>query len=398
MVCSTSVIWYSFAIGILIPEMRTDLGLTPSQEGWLSASFFLAAFVFTVPVSNALSRFPPVPVMTGVFIGTTVLFFGAAYLPSYQAQVGARFLISLLFIAAGPARTLLAHEWFRPGEVGAANGVMNSMYGIVEPVAFWGTAPLLALLGWQGVLGFLGSLSVVTTVLWVVVARDAPGAGAGRSRSARAAGEQSPMRVLRRADVWFVALISFGGDFAWSSFITFWPTLAESDFGFHKNVVGALLGLSSVMTFPAALLSPVFVRLAGGQRPVIITFALLQVPVFALFALTSNVGVLIAVAACQGFAWIYSPVVTTTPFLMPRITAREIAVVAAVMAVSRTGAQTLGPALAGTLAEAHPLGTVLLWTAFAPLVSVLGALLLDEMHPGRPGHHQEPVHEVASIH
>ena len=333
--------------GILIPEMRGDLGLTPSQEGWLSASFFLAAFVFTIPISTVLSRFAPVPVMTTVFVGTSALFFLAAYLPSYPAQIGVRFLVSLLFIAASPARTLLVHDWFRPSEIGGANGAMNSMYGIIEPVAFFATAPLLTALGWQGVFWFLGVLSVVTTVGWILIARDAPSAHRTRGNADAAPRGAGPLSVIRRKDTLFLAMVSFGGDFAWASMITFWPTLAEESFGFSKNFIGVLLALSSLMTFPTALLSPLVVRFVGGQRPVLIGFTLLQVPVFALLAVSSNVAVLAVCMTMQGVCWIYGPVLNTSPFLMPRITAREVAVVVAVMTVSRTGAQTVGPALAG---------------------------------------------------
>lgn len=401
MLCSTSVMWYSFAIGLVLPEMRHELGLSPSQEGWLSASFYLAAFVFTIPVSNLLSRFPPVPVMVVVFGGTTGLFFGAAYLPGYPAQVGVRFLVSLLFIASHPARTIMIHHWFRPQESGSANAVFNAMYGIIVPVAFWGSAPIIGALGWRGMFWFLGMLSIVLTTVWLIVARDAPGAHEARAAAAAEDDGRSPLRVIWRQETWFLAMISFGGDFAWSSWVTFWPTLVQESYGFSPGLVGLLLGLSSIMVLPGSLLSPLVVRMLRGQRQVFVLFTLLQVPTYALLALSGSVPVLATCAVLQGLWWIYGPVLGAVPFMLPRLSAREIAVVVAVLIVARTGAQTLGPALAGILAETYPLRTVLTLTAMGPLVATAGALLLGDVRradPSRAGETRTAPAKTAPVH
>ncbi len=379
MLCSSSVMWYSFAIGLVLPDMRRELGLSPSQEGWLSASFYLAAFVFTIPVSNLLSRFPPVPVMVCVLGGTTALLFGAAYLPGYPAQVGVRFLISLLFIASHPARTLLIHHWFRPQESGSANAVFNAMYGIIVPISFWGSAPIIGWLGWRGMFWFLGMLSIALTATWTLLARDAPVAREAPALLPADRPARSPLAVIWRRETWFLAMISFGGDFAWSSWVTFWPTLAQDTHGFSAGLVGLLLGLSAVMVLPGSLLSPLVVRLLRGQRPVFILFTLLQVPTYAALALADSVPVLATCAVLQGLWWIYGPVLNAAPFLIPRLSPREVAVMVAVLIVARTGAQTLGPTLAGILAETYPLRTVLTVTAMGPFVATAGALLLGDI-------------------
>ena len=150
MLCSWTITWYSFAMGIILPSMSDDLGLGSAAQGWLSASFFLGSFIFMVPLTNVFSRFPPVHTMSAVLVVTSALLFAAAAVPAYPAQLGIRFVIAVVFVAANPIRTLLTQERFRAEEYALANGVTESTFGITEPIAFWLTAPLLTLFGgWQ---------------------------------------------------------------------------------------------------------------------------------------------------------------------------------------------------------------------------------------------------------
>ncbi len=384
---STSIIWYAFAIGLLIPEMRDDIALSPTREGWLSASFFLASFLFTIPLTNLLSRLRPVPLMSGVFVATTLLFLLAAYVPTYPAQFAARFVIALLFIAINPVRTLLTHHWFRPHEYATANGVVNSVYGVISPVAFWTTAPLLELFQWQGGMLMLGGLSAITTLLWIVFARDRSAAPETPHATAEAV-PVSPLRVLFRRDVQLISLVSVGGEVAWATFITFWPTLAQDELHFDTDEIAFVLGLTALLVTPASLLAPWLVARTGRVRLLLMIGPLIQVPIFVLLAATGNGVALILVALAQGFAWFYAPILNTVPFLLRDVSAREIAVILALMQVVRAGAQTLGPAAAGMLAEIWPLQTVLILAGLTPLLSTVAAALIHEpprSFTGRPG-------------
>ena len=73
----------------------------------------------------------------------------------------------------------------------------------------------------------------------------------------------------------------------------------------------------------------------------------------------------------------------------------------AVLIVARTGAQTLGPALAGILAETYPLRTVLTLTALGPLIATAGALLLGDvqrLQHRSTGTASIPPAEIAPVH
>ncbi len=380
MLCAAPIYWYAFSIGLLLPEMRTDLGLRPAQEGWLSAAFFLGSFVFTIPLTNLLSRLAPVRLMSGVFALCTALFFLAAAVPSYPVQVAVRFLVAVLFVANNPVRTLIIHQWFEPDEYPLANGASNATFGVTEPIAFFTTLPLLRLFGgWQGMIVFFGAFSAVSTAIWLALARDRP--RQQRRLAAPTAGGGSPLGVLRRREVLYMGLIAAGGAMTWASFITFWPTVAENTFRLSDGMIGLVLAFTAIAVVPASLAAPMLLARTGRRVPLMAGAALLQAPAFALTLVTSNVPLLCLIGLFQGMSWLYFPLLLTAPFQLRRAAPREIAVAAAFIVVTNAGAQTLGPAIAGGLAEVFPLRPVLAIIALGPLVTALGALLIGEPEP-----------------
>ncbi len=390
MFCSWAIYWYGFAIGIFLPGMRDDLGLRPAQEGWLSASFYLGSFVFTIPLTNLLSRFPPVKTMGIAFLACTGLFFVAAAFPVYWLQLLVRFSIAVIFVANNPVRTAIIHQRFRPEQYALANGVSNSSYGVIESVAFWTTAPLLAVFGdWQGLFVFFGVFSAVTTAAWILLGRDIPAPAPATPSARRPDDSRSPMGVMRRREVWYMAIIATGGGLTWATYVTFWPTVAQETFGLSENVSGLVLGFTSIAIIPSSLASS-FVLARLGRVPIIVGASLIQLPAFGLMLLTSNVPALIVIALVQGASWLYFPIVQTAPFQMKGVNSREIAVATAVMMVANMAALTIGPGVTGMLAEVIPLRTAMAIITFAPLVSVAGGLLLGEQKHGESGGDSRP--------
>lgn len=378
MLCGWAINWYGFALGIVLPSISEDLGLRPSQEGWLSSSFFLAGFLFTIPLTNLLSRFPPVKLMTVTFAVSTALLFASAYIPNYPVQLALRFTIATIFVAVNPARTLITQAWFRDEEYAHASGVFNSMYGIIEVSAFWLTAPLLALFGgWQVLYFFFGIFSLASTVLWVLLARERAAPTHHTEQNAAAEG-RSPLWVMTRRDVWYMGITGFGGGGAWAAYITFWPTVAKDTYGLSETAAGLILGCTSIGIIPGSFLSAKLLRSIGSRRLFLGAFALAQVPAFALMLATPNVPFLLAVGLTQGLTWAYFPVIMAAPLQIAGISPRQVAVASAFVMVVNMAGVTFGPAVTGVLAEFIDLRVALLGMAMLPLISVAGAILMGE--------------------
>ena len=376
--CSWAVLWYGFTIGILLPDMRRDLDLRPAEEGWLSASFFMGQFLFMIPLTNWFARFAPVRTWSVVLALITVLLLAAATIPSYWAQMALRFGIAVLFVAINPVRTLLIGIWFRSDEVARANGVFNAGFGLVQAAAFWASASLLDLLGgWRAMMALFAALAAASTVLWTLVARDVAARETAPGRR-EPASTHSSLRVLRRREVWILSLVGAGGGMTWATFLTFWPAFAEDSLGLSEGNISLVFGFGALAIVPGSLAASWILDRAGSRRRLLVMATMLQVPAFALLLTTGSPLLLTLIAITQGLSWFYFPILLTVPFDMRDVDERDVAVATAAFITVNAGALALGPILAGMLAEAISLRTVLALASLGPLVSTVGAMLLGD--------------------
>lgn len=388
MFCGWAINWYSLSMGILLPRISDDLGLRPAQEGWLGSAFFLGGFVATIPMSWFASRIAPAKLMTVTFTLAAALIFLSSRIESYLALVGIRLLVSILYTATNPARALITSAWFEPSEFAAANGAANSTFGIMQSTALWATGPLVALFGgWQEMYVFFAVLAAISAGVWTVGARDHEVARSARS-VATARPATSPFAVARRPQVWYAGTIAFGAGLIWASFVTFWPTYAQDALGFSEGQAGFVFGFASIGVVPASLLSPVLLRRVGRRVPVIIGAALVQLPAYGLMLVIEPLPALVFIAIIQGCTWLYFPILLTSAYHLPRITPREIAVATGFIVVINSAGVTTGPALVGLLSEFIPLRAALSVVLAGPLLAIIGAILLGEVH------HEEPTSQA----
>ncbi len=115
--------------------------------------------------------------------------------------------------------------------------------------------------------------------------------------------------------------------------------------------------------------------------PFLLIATLVQVPTFALFVLTGNVAMLIAIGLLQGLTWMYFPILLSVPFQIQGFDEQDVAIATAVFVVVNGVALAAGPSIAGLLGTLLPMRTVLLAFALAPLLSTLGAFLLGREPP-----------------
>ena len=48
-----------YMIGLLLPDIVADLGLSPSEQGWLGSSVLLANLFLAIPINTLISRYRP---------------------------------------------------------------------------------------------------------------------------------------------------------------------------------------------------------------------------------------------------------------------------------------------------------------------------------------------------
>ena len=101
------------SIGIFLPSIRNELGLSPIQAGWLGSAPHVANTVLAIPSGVFLSKFSPKPLTTvtmvlGIF---TMMLMGWA--PGFAILLVGRFLYGMTIVTREPARALLIKQWIK---------------------------------------------------------------------------------------------------------------------------------------------------------------------------------------------------------------------------------------------------------------------------------------------
>jgi NNP family nitrate/nitrite transporter-like MFS transporter len=194
-------------LGPLAPDIARDLGLNPAQKGLMVAVPTLAGAVLRLINGLLVDRLGPK--RTGA-IGQAIVICGllAAWAWGIDSFLGT-IAVGLILGFAGASFAValpLASRWYPPEHQGTALGLAGmGNSGTVLAALF---APTVSkLFGWNAVLGLTTIPLIATLVIYMMLAKDAPGAPAPKPLKAY-------LTPLRDIDAWWFMLfysVTFGG-------------------------------------------------------------------------------------------------------------------------------------------------------------------------------------------
>lgn len=164
------------SVGVIAPNLTTEMGLAPIELGLLSSIYFFAFASIQIPLGVALDRFGPKLCMLAC-VGFTVL--GCALFA--VAQSSGSLTIARTLQGFGTASFLMAPcalyaRWFPPERFSTFTGIQ---LGLGTIGALLATAPLAfatATIGWRMTFLVIGlSAAVVGVAIWLLVTDDPPG-------------------------------------------------------------------------------------------------------------------------------------------------------------------------------------------------------------------------------
>ena len=346
-------------LGILLPAVSEELGLSPSQQGLLGSAAYWGNLVLAIPLSWWTSRYGPKALTTVTLLLGTLLIFAQAWAPTFWVLLATRLAFGVSIIAREPARALLIRQWFRPEEAVLANSVSNVLFGVVVGGGLLATPIILGSLGddWRLTLQIFGGLFALITVLWVVLGRE------------RATPEFSERQVPREAgliksaishrDLWVAGFGFIGAVMAWSAFLSFYPTLMLDRYEISLRWTGAILAVGVFVGGITGLAVGYLVMTKDRRKGLLQVFGALMVITYVGMTATGSIPLLMASSLANGIAWGFFPILYTVPFQLRGIRPREIAVAIAFLTVMTSLGFLLGPLAAGFLQEATDLRTAL---------------------------------------
>lgn len=246
-------------LGPLGVHIAQELGLTPSQKGFMVALPVLAGALFRPVMGVLVDRIGAK--MAGA-IGQVIVMAALAW--AYLAglhTLGQVYFLGLCLGVAGAsfaAALPLASRWYPPEAQGLALGIAGA--GNSGTVFAALLAPHLAnKVGWNGVLGMALVPLSITFVIYLLMAKDAPGRAAAQSFS-------NYFKVLKEKDAWWFMLfylVTFGGFVGLASSLVIY---FNTQFGLAPVTAGYL---TAGCVFVGSLFRPIGGSLAdriGGVR------------------------------------------------------------------------------------------------------------------------------------
>jgi predicted MFS family arabinose efflux permease len=344
-----------FAYGLLVPAMRAELGWTLAQAGSLTTANglgYLLGAVATAPVARRLgvaATFRLGMVLTAVALAATAATSSYPLLLLTRAAAGAAG--ALVFIAGG---VLASHAAAR---LRSAAPLIIYFAGAGLGIAVSGTLipPLLGghpgrwPLAWAGLAVAAGLAAVIT---WGAARDTATGEKAGPAATL------FDVRAVRR--LWRIAaayLLFAAGYIAYITFLSAYLTAHHAS-TLQVAVTWAVLGLAG-MAAPVLWSRPV----STWPGAAALAASLAALSASAAVALISAAPAVVAVSAVgYGATFLVVPAAITS-LIHAAVPRSDWTRVLATFTVVFAAGQTVGPYLAGALADRYGTGATLVWTA-----------------------------------
>jgi MFS family permease len=379
-------VWFTSAVtgfmtvntlGVLLPSISADLGLSPSQQGMLGSASFWGNLVLAIPISWWASRYRPKLLTAATLVLGTIFLFMQGFAPAFIVLILGRLAFGITILAREPARALLIRQWFSANEAVVANSISNVLFGIVVGGGLILTPIILDNLAneWRTIFYIFGGIFAALTVIWMILGRERPDQEPPRPTGAI---ERNLIKsTLSYRDIWIAGLGFAGASVSWAAFLNFYPTLMLNEYEIPLRWSGAILALGIFMGGVSGLIAGYHISVRGGRRRLLQAFGVIMVGSYLGLILTDSIPLLLLFTTLNGIAWGFFPILYSVPFVLPGIRSREVAIGVSFLTVALSTGSILGSLSAGFLQEAlGDLQLTLLILSFSGLSLTIAGLLL----------------------
>lgn len=267
-------------LGLTGKALMQDLGLTPSQYGFIGSAFFFLFGIGTVLGGFLVDRIKTTPMLLAMGVVWAIVQFPVLGFASFGILLAARIVLGF---AEGPASPVALHavmKWFPDDrrDVPAAIVMGASSLGLLV------AAPVMAFVqvtwGWRWCFGVLGIAGLVWSLLWLLIGREGPydktapsGEQAGPAQSAvpETGSGRVPFHRILRSRTWIAFAVSGFGCYVVTAQLTTWVpaylgTVAGLDTLSMGNWMAATAAVGAVAMFSQGAISRFLIARGVSKR------------------------------------------------------------------------------------------------------------------------------------
>jgi predicted MFS family arabinose efflux permease len=380
MVIDSLIMGVTFTLGLMMPRISSDLGMSIQQVGWLGAMNWEVSAILTIPVTYAFARSSPRTIILVSCFLEAIFLAAQAYAPNYWLLLAGRivFLASgLLRFAAAP---MLVQQWFPRDQVTRVNTIYTVGSGIIGGTVVFFMGDLLeAFGGWRPIFLIFSAAAIVLFAAWWILGKEKP-LPAEPERS----GASVLKSLLKQKALWLLGIGITGDMLCFGAMETLWPQYATAKGFISLGNAGYCEGLSYYGFTIGSLLGGIISIRLGRRKPVLWISGLILPFVTLGIIFSHTFPVLALLWFFWGVAELYFPVIITIPYELPGIRPSEVAVASGIVFAIYTGGSGLGPLIGGYLAAAlGSLERALVIICVFPVLLFVAGLIIPETGPGR---------------
>src|SRR5260221_6602233 len=253
-------------ISVTRPYIARDLGLSPTQMGYVFSAFYFAYALFEIPTGWWGDKVGTRKVLTRIVCwwSSSPVLTATAF--SYPSLLAVRFLFGIGEAGAWPNVARTFSRWFPAKERGTAQGIFFMGAHMAGGLTRLLVAAMLARMPWRAVFVVFGMVGFVWAAAWYRWFRDDPGKhpsvnaaelelieSGGRIETGHSLRVADFLRLLRNRNVIGLCLSYFTQSYGFYFYITWLPTYLERARGFTSVKLGLLAGLPLILSVLADL-------------------------------------------------------------------------------------------------------------------------------------------------
>ena len=383
--CNTAGFLIANTIGILLPSIADDILLTPTEQGILSSAPFWANLTLMVVVSWWTSRYRPKILVSITMLLGAIFLFVQGWAPTFLALFLGRLAFGVTMIAREPARSLLIRQWLPQRETNMAGGISNLFFGLIVSGGLLLTPIILNYFdgNWRPTMNSFGAFFLILGVIWQVLGRERnPVTTRTIEETSGSSGEFSLVKkAFSFREVWIAGIGFTGALMAFSSFNSFFPTMALSFYDISLSGSGLIVAMYVLPGGFSGVIVAYCLKGVRGRAPILAFAGVVMAGTYCAMTLTQSFSLLLVISIINGIGWGFFPLLYMVPFHLKGIQPREIAIaVAVVMSMAALGS-SIGPALTGFMQESMgSLQLSLRIISLSPLTLVIAAILLGKKY------------------
>jgi MFS family permease len=232
-------------ISVAGSSIMHDLGLSPSEWGYVQSAFILSYGLLQIPVGALGDSFGHRKILAIIVLWWSAFTAFTGMAGGLATLIMIRFLFGIGEAGSSPCSTGVISRWFEKGEVGKAQGYVwaaSRMGGALTPFV---VIPVMMWVGWRAAFYLLGALGVIWALVWYWYYRDP-------SQSSRTNASQSTSinwrLLLCNKQFWLICAMYFFYAFGSWFFFSWFPTFMELGRGFEKSELTYAVAVPFIMS------------------------------------------------------------------------------------------------------------------------------------------------------